>query len=236
VPYMSFPDRSWDMFDAYLFDIDGTLLNCTDATHYFAFCHALKLLSHRELTLDGIVVHGNVDTGILRDALTLAGIPESEWRPRLAEAQIVMGEFVHRQQSELCLDITPDARRVLEHLRSRGAKLGVATGNLERIGQLKLERAGLWKYFDFGGWSDTHEYRTDVLRAALAKARTLCGETGSVCVVGDTPYDVVSAHQNDLSVIAVATGNYSYEQLSLAKPERLLRSFVELFDPAEVPA
>lgn len=44
-------DRPWDSFDAYLFDIDGTLINCTDATHYFAFCDVLKTISGRELTL-----------------------------------------------------------------------------------------------------------------------------------------------------------------------------------------
>jgi len=222
-------DRAWDKFDAYLFDIDGTLITCTDATHYFAFCHALKILSGRELTLEGVVTHGNVDAGILRDALTLAGVPESEWRYRLEEAQAIMGDFVHQRQGELCMDVLPEVRSVLEHLRRTGAKLGVATGNLERIGQLKLERAGLWRYFDFGGWSDGHERRTDVFCAALAKAKELCGDGSSVCVLGDTPCDVHAAHDNGLPVIAVATGIYSYEQLSETKPEMLLQSFAELF-------
>ena len=34
--------RAWDAFDAYLFDIDRTLINCTDATHYFAFHNAVE--------------------------------------------------------------------------------------------------------------------------------------------------------------------------------------------------
>ena len=225
--------RDWDAFDAYLFDIDGTLINCTDATHYFAFTHALKLLSGRDLTLEGVVAHGNVDVGILRDALGRAGVPESEWRPRLAEAQAAMGSFVHEHQAELCMDILPQVRQLLEHLRGRGAKLAVATGNLERIGQLKLERAGLWQYFDFGGWSDAHEYRSDVFRAAIEKMRTVAGENATMCVLGDTPQDIRAAHDNDLPVIAVATGIYSFEQLSEERPEMLLRSFAELFKPPE---
>ena len=75
--------RRWDTFDAYLFDVDGTLLDCRDAVHYFAFCETLKSLSGRELNLDGVTAHGNTDIGILRDALALAGVPESDWRPRL---------------------------------------------------------------------------------------------------------------------------------------------------------
>lgn len=226
--------RAWDTFDAYLFDIDGTLIHCTDATHYFAFQHVLKMLSGEDLTLEGVVAHGNVDIGILRDALARAGVPESRWRHRLPEAIEAMGQFVHEHQSELCMDILPRVREVLEHLRANGAKLAVATGNLERIGRLKLERAGLWQYFDFGDWSDAHEYRSDVFRAALAKMKQLSGMDAAVCVVGDTPYDVRAAHDNGVPAVAVATGIYSYEQLSEDRPELLLRSFAELLQPPDV--
>ena len=144
--------RQWDEFDVYLFDIDGTLITCTDATHYFAFCHVLKMLSGRDLTLEGVTAHGNVDVGILRDALALANIAESEWRPKLREARDAMANFVLERQAELQIEILPHVRNVLEHLQAKGATLAVATGNLERIGQLKLERAGLWRYFSLGGW------------------------------------------------------------------------------------
>ena len=55
------------------FDIDGTLLHCTDAVHYFAFCEALKSVAGQSMTLEGVTAHGNVDTGILRDALPAGG-------------------------------------------------------------------------------------------------------------------------------------------------------------------
>ena len=61
--------RAWDEYDVYLFDIDGTLLECRDAVHYFAFCAVLDSLAGRPLTLEGVTAHGNTDIGILRDAL-----------------------------------------------------------------------------------------------------------------------------------------------------------------------
>lgn len=221
--------RSWDSFDAYLFDIDGTLIECTDATHYFAFCEVLKTISGREMTLDGVVAHGNTDIGILRDALTSAGVPGGAWRHRLPEMRDAMTAFVYHRKDELRTTILPRVRDVLEHLRSRGATLGVATGNLERIGRLKLEHAGLLHYFDFGGWSDEHEYRVDVFRAACAKARQLRGIEAALCVLGDTPSDILAAHDNELPVIAVSTGVYSFEQLSREAPELCLHSLAELF-------
>ena len=220
--------RAWDGFDAYLFDIDGTLLHQQDAVHYFAFCEALSGVAGRPLNLDGVVAHGNVDVGILRDAWTLAGVEEVVWRPRLRAVQEGMCRFVEERRGEVRVTVLPGVVDVLERLRSQGAKLGVATGNLAGIGRVKLEAAGLLGYFDFGGFSDAYETRRDVFRGALHIARELTGEGAAVCVVGDTPEDVRSAKANGLEVIAVATGIYSREELEAEGPEVCVGSMEEL--------
>ncbi len=220
--------RRWDAYDAYLFDIDGTLLHCTDAVHYFAFCEALGALAGRPMNLDGVTAHGNTDVGILRDALVLAGVEDETWRPRLAETRSAMCRFVEERKTDLCATVLPSVPEVLRHLRERGAVLGVATGNLEGIGRLKLGHCGLLEFFDFGGYSDAYEYRRDVFRGALARARELAGGEARVCVVGDTPEDVRAARANGLDVIAVATGIYSFEELMVEQPDWCLRSLGEL--------
>ncbi len=220
--------RAWDAYDAYLFDVDGTLLNCTDAVHYFAFCDALTSVAEHAMTLEGVVAHGNTDTGILRDAFLRAGVAEERWRPRLHELQQRMGQQVERNRAELRADVAPCAEQVLRHLRAKGAVLGVATGNLAAIGKLKLTHCGLLEYFDFGGYSDGHEYRKDVFAAALVQARALAGQDASVCVVGDTPADVQAARINHVNVIAVATGVYSRDQLLAESPTFCVGSFADL--------
>ena len=226
--------RPWDGYDAYLFDIDGTLLHCTDAVHYFAFCDALTILVGTPMNLDGVVAHGNVDTGILRDALMRTHVPEHVWRPKLQAAKRAMCAQVEKNKADLCAEPTPRAAELLQHLHQRGAKLGVATGNLQAIGHLKLAHCGLLRHFDFAGWSDDYEYRKDVFAHALALAKTTAGGSASVCVVGDTPADVLAAQANGLDVIAVATGTYTMEQLQRAQPTRCVRSFDDLLPP--VPA
>lgn len=223
--------RAWDDFDAYLFDIDGTLMNCTDAVHYFAFNDALSAIAGRPLTIDGVVAHGNVDVGILRDAFAHAAIPEDHWRPRLPEILERMSSFVSERQKEFCISVLPSAREVLGHLRARGAILGTATGNLQVIGQAKLNTAGLLDLFDFGGWSDACETRTEVVRRAAAAARRLASnEQISICVIGDTPADIKAARANHLNVIAVSTGIYSFETLAAESPDLLLSSLAELLE------
>ena len=220
--------RPWDAYDAYLFDIDGTLLHCTDAVHYNAFLDSLQTLSGRPLNLDGITVQGNVDIGILRDALTLAGVPEAEWRPRLDETRAAMCAHVEANKAGFQATVLPFVPEMLDHLRNKGAILGVATGNLEGIGIAKLTHAGLWDKFHFSGFSDAYEYRKDVFAGALKKGRALTNPEAAVCVVGDTPEDIRAAQANGLDVIATATGIFSYEELEAERPTRVVRSLADL--------
>lgn len=221
-------ERPWDEFDAYLLDVDGTLLNCKDAVHYFAFCAALKTLSGRELNLDDVTAHGNTDVGILRDALILAGIPEPDWRPRIQEACTSMRAYVEMNRHDVRAEGLPAAREVLQHLRDRKAVLGIATGNLEAIGKIKLESCGLLQLFDFTAFSDGLEWRTDVYARAVERARDLAGVDAAICAIGDTPADIRAARQHGINVIAVATGIHSREALSQEQPDLCLLSLAEL--------
>jgi len=219
----------WDSYDAYLFDLDGTLLHCRDAVHYFGFCHALHLLSGRALALDGVVAHGNTDLGILRDALTVAGCQETIWRPLLPNAVKSMERFVLARESEMKVQAIAGAESMLIELRKRGAILGVATGNLKTIGALKLRLSGLDNYFRVHGFSDQLYSRSHVFARALDGLRDAHPEVRSVCVVGDTPADVHSAHENAVDAIAVATGVFSMEELAAAGPEYLVPSLNTFF-------
>lgn len=223
----------WDSFDAYLFDIDGTLIRCTDAVHYFAFCEALSAIAGRPVDLEGVAAHGNTDVGILRDAFALAGVSESHWRSRLPEIKREMCDYVQARKGELCAIALPGVTQALEHLRAKGALLGVATGNLEATGRLKLESAGLLSFFQFGGWSDAFERRVDVFRAAVAQARGIAGPHASICIIGDTPADISAAHEVSLPVIAVSTGIFSFDALWAEHPELCVSSVRELPVPAQ---
>ena len=226
-PQGSLP-RAWDEFEAYLFDVDGTLLNCKDAVHYFAFCGALKELSGRELNLEGVTAHGNTDIGILRDALLLAGVPEPEWRPRISEACSSMCSHVEKHRHDVKADTLPATKEVLQYLRDRKAVLGVATGNLASIGRIKLEACGLLQHFDFFAFSDELESRADVYSRALGRARDLAGADAAICAVGDTPADIRAARHHGISVIAVATGIHPREELSREQPDLCLSSLADL--------
>jgi phosphoglycolate phosphatase-like HAD superfamily hydrolase len=122
----------------------------------------------------------------------------------------------------------PGVKEALRHLSERGALLGVATGNLEMIGWIKIEAAGLREWFRFGGFSDHFPVRSEMVGHAASKARELAGEAATVCVVGDTPRDIEAARANNLSVIAVATGNFDFDALHALRPDACATSLADL--------
>src|SRR3954465_5864027 len=91
----------WDRQDAYLFDIDGTLLRSHDRVHFNSFAHSVKSVMGQELVLEGVTIHGSTDTAILRDAFKASNIDESEWKPQLEPVLELMRATVSEQRGSL---------------------------------------------------------------------------------------------------------------------------------------
>ena len=219
---------AWDAQDAYLFDIDGTLLRSRDRVHVDSFLTTLKEVMGFEVSLDGVSLAGNTDTSILREACLRAGIAPEVLEPQVAAILAGMCANVAGRRDELQPILMPGVEQTLRYLAERGATLGVATGNLEMIGWIKVERAGLREWFRFGGFSDLFPVRAELIGHAAKKARELAGAQASVCVVGDTPRDIEAAHANELPVIAVATGHFSFAELLAHKPEACTTTLADL--------
>jgi phosphoglycolate phosphatase len=222
------PGFVWDGQDAYLFDIDGTLLRSRDRVHFDSVARGVKRVTGFEISLDGISIHGNTDTGILREACTGAGIAPDILEPQVAAILEAMCASVAERRHELDPIVMPGVPNALRHLAGRGALLGVATGNLEVIGWIKIETAGLREWFHFGGFSDHFSVRSELIEHAAHKARALAGDKASVCVVGDTPRDIEAARANNLQVIAVATGHFDFDALRALEPDVCATSLADL--------
>ena len=222
------PGFAWDAQDAYLFDIDGTLLRSRDRIHFNSFASSVERVTGFEITLAGILLHGSTDTAILSEACQQAGIPAEIMEQRTEAILEAMRHAVAEQRNEMDLYRMPGVEKVLEYLAGKGALLGVATGNLEAIGWIKIEQAGLREWFRFGGFSDHFSIRSELIGQAANKAREMAGKGAGICVVGDTPRDIEAARANFLSVIAVATGNYSFDELHKLQPEVCASSLADL--------
>lgn len=220
----------WRAADAYLFDIDGTLLNSHDGVHYNAFHRAVREVFGVNSKIDGVPVHGNTDIGILRAVLAREGVPDRDFQAKLPSMLQLMYDEVQSKTDQLNPVLCPSVDELLRSLHRAGKLLGVVSGNLEPIGWAKIAAAGLREYFSFGSFSDRNELREGIFRYGIEEARRRLGKRAAVYVVGDTPADIAAARKVNAPVIAIATGIYPVEELRKHTPDACVSCCSELLD------
>src|SRR5215472_6827317 len=89
-PAMKSNGFRWMIADAYLFDIDGTLLTSRDGVHRNALHEAMRQAYGVDTTIDGIAYHGKTDVGILRAAMERVGVTDSKFENSIPLALEVM--------------------------------------------------------------------------------------------------------------------------------------------------
>ena len=218
----------WHAFDAYLFDIDGTLLNSRDGVHYHSFHKALRHVYQCDAKIDSVPVQGNTDIGILRAAAALCGVEGERFEKGLHEALAMMAQEVEQNADQLRPELCPSIRELLDALHDDGKLMGVCTGNLQKIGWAKLKAAGIRQHFSVGGFSDHHEFRPDIFRDAMDQAQAQLGTQAKVCFVGDTPNDILAAQKLGMPVVAVATGIFPIHELQQHAPTHCVSCCAEL--------
>ena len=222
----------WIDADAYLFDIDGTLLNTRDGVHYYAFQHALKAVFGITPRVDGIPVHGNTDIGILRAILRREGLSDRDIEARLPLVIQQMCDEVCANASGIRVEVCPSIPELLGSLHAAGKLLGIVSGNLEPIGWAKIQAARLREFFAFGCFSHPNELRQEIFRHGVAEVRRRLTDAASVCVVGDTPSDIQAAQAVGIPIIAVATGIFRQDDLLRLNPDTCVRCCTELLGAA----
>src|SRR5260370_23728464 len=218
----------WEAADAYLFDIDGTLLNSRDSVHYFAFQHAIRKVLGIEAGIDGVPVHGNTDIGIVRAVLRREGLEDDVVNTHLPQIVEQMCAEVRRNSEQLQPEICPSIPDLIARLQVRAKLLGVASGNLEPIGWLKLEKTRLRSMFPLGSLPWPRESRTEIFAHGVELVRQRLGPDASVCVVGDTPSDIEAARAVGAAIIVLSTGVYPFSQLAAEAPDACLASAADL--------
>jgi phosphoglycolate phosphatase len=218
----------WMDADAYLFDIDGTLVVSRDLVHWNALHQAMVETYGVDTTIEGIAYHGKTDLGILRAAMERVGISGLTFDMKLPHALSVVCREVETNQQWIRPEVCPAVPELLERLRSAGKLLGIASGNLESVGWKKVQAAGLRDFFTFACFSDQTEMRAGIFRRGVDEVKRILGENATTCFVGDTPEDVRAARQANAHIIAVCTGIFKPHELNCHAPDLCVNSFAEL--------
>ncbi len=197
-----------------LFDIDGTLITSGGAGES-ALADAVRTAFGIEFDLSGIEIAGRTDAAIARTILALLNREASpENISALLDAYLA---GLKDRLTERAGRVMPGILRLLEMLKQRpNLTIALLTGNLSRGAELKLTHYGLWRFFECGAFADDHHDRNQLGPIATGRAAAARGVHYSprdIFVIGDTPHDIACGQAIGAVTVAVATGNFTREQL-----------------------
>ena len=210
-----------------LWDIDGTLAHSGGGGEQ-ALLLMIRELYGRDLGNKlPVVLQGRTDTSIARDVLSYLGIPftpgeeiryRAAYLAALPRTLPTVNSYVH-------VGIREALDAVHAHPEIHQALL---TGNLKEGARLKLTHLDLWRYFEFGAFADDSHIRDELGPFALRRAKETLGidfPPERVFVIGDTPHDIACGKAIGAMTIAVATGNFSVEELAALNPTHVFKDF-----------
>jgi phosphoglycolate phosphatase-like HAD superfamily hydrolase len=213
-----------------LFDVDGTLTRGANV-HFDSFTHALKKVYGVDSNMGVIKHQGSTDRKIVIDVLK-ANNYKGDILGKLDNMVDEMVSYYKNHRNEQNLELIPGVKQTLEYLKKENFHMGLLTGNLEPIAWEKMEKIGLKDYFNFGAFGTDEFERYKFVDVALKKAKKLYNKQfkkKDTYLIGDTPRDIEAAKLAGVNSIAVATGDFTLEQLKEHKPNYLMSALAGLY-------
>jgi phosphoglycolate phosphatase-like HAD superfamily hydrolase len=214
---------------AILFDVDGCLISSGGAGTR-AWRYAFDQLHGIPADIGAFTEGGMTDPTVGR--LTFSRVLDRE--PTDREMARLLAAYLDRLSVEVdrspTYRVMPGVNALLPQLTNTGVLLGIVSGALESAAHIKLARAGLNKFFCFGGYGSDSGDRAELTRQAIDRASRIHGhplDAAGVLVVGDTPHDVDAAHAAGAIAVGVATGKYTVDELRSAGADHTLSTLEE---------
>lgn len=181
-----------------IFDNDGTLC---DTQQVEGRCYAMAIEQVTGLSLSSIdwdTFHEPTSSAIVRHLLS----GDAEWQDKEERIKHEFCRLLRDARPHFPADFSPVAGAIqfIEHLRSAGMPVAIATGGFDMEAEFKLACCGLsLGHFPHATASDTPR-RGDIIRLACARAGF---EIDSVVYFGDAPWDVRVSSQLGIPMVGI---------------------------------
>lgn len=213
-----------------LWDIDGTLIvSKQNGAYKNYFAPALMKAFGTAGCLNELTVSGMTDLEIAWNALKTEDITLNNIYERLDVWLFHYAEEMKREiENGHTWYVLNGVTEILEATRNHPRFINaLLTGNISSAAMMKLEKVGLWDYFEIRGafGEDSHDRKHLPSIAADRITQELKTELhpSQFIVIGDTPNDIACARHFGARSVAVATGRNNPPEVLLSNnPDVLL--------------
>jgi len=218
-----------------LFDIDGTLLRAAGSGRA-ATERAMQEVFGTVGKLADYHFSGKTDWHTLLTLLTPEGFSEADIQAALSRYDTAIARHMADVMRDYHIQALPGALELVHTLAQRAdVLLGIITGNMPQMADLKLRAAGFDpQTFALAVYGSEAPVRRQLVPLALERSEQRGGkhfDPSSTVFIGDTPDDIDCAHSIGARAIAVATGSASRAELEQHQPVVVLD---DLTDEAKV--
>ncbi len=195
--------------EAVLFDLDGTLIDSTQAI-VESFFHTFDTLGRPRPAREAIIA-------------AIGHLLEDQFRRFWPGCDAALCARVYREHyaKAACAGtfLLPGAREILDALRAAGLRLGFATSKRRLYAEMILEDQRVLDYFAARIGPDDVTHAKPHPEAILRAAADLNAAPAATYVVGDTPFDVLAARAAGAPCLCVTTGPATRTELEALGPE-----------------
>ncbi len=219
------------MRNAYLFDIDGTLLHAKGIGKK-AFEIALQKVLGKPYSLENEDFSGRTDKDILYSFLEKLNFKKDKILnliPKLYDVYLQEFKILADTHKSNFL-VFPCVREILKGLK--GECIGLLTGNLIESAYIKLKYVMIDEFFPYGvgGFGNESRNRTKLFSIAIKRMKDYykVDNFKNIWIIGDSHRDIICAKENNAHSLIVATGKEKKEQLEKHKPDYLFDDFSDV--------
>lgn len=202
---------------AFLFDLDGTLLDST-ALLMAGYRHTTRAILNRETTE--------------ADWLPLFGMPLRQqfaaFEPTLASEMTVEYRRFYAEHHDAMMAVYPGAVEAVRALHAAGHSCGVVTSKLTKFAQRAVDLFGLTECFGAVVGEDMVAEHKPHPASVLMACAMLGVRPSDAWMIGDSPWDIQAGHAAGCRSAAVLWGPFTKDRLAPSCPDVWLETPEEM--------
>ncbi|MFA3783034.1 HAD family hydrolase [Melioribacteraceae bacterium 4301-Me] len=189
-------------FDAFIFDIDGTLTS-TNELIFASFNHVAEKYLNKKFTNEEIIsLFGPSEEVILK----------SWMKDYFEEAKKDYYNFYSSKHSEM-VDVYPGIIEVIRLIKSKGLPLAIFTGKGKKTTEITLKFIEVDQYFDMIITSDDvkeHKPSPEGINKFIDHFNL---QRSRVLMIGDSPADILASKKAGIKIASVVWDSYAKDEV-----------------------